>query len=233
MKAQLMIGCLGDALFGGASIASARILEQAGVELTFPGEQTCCGQPACNAGDFSSSLRVLKHWKGTFQPGIPVVTPSGSCAAFLQHGVAVMNASLERREVFELSEFLVNHNLLDRITGSFQNPRTVVWHGGCHARTAGIETSIHAVLNQVSGLNVVSPKASEQCCGFGGAFCATEATLSERIGLAKLNAILQTGCNTVISGDAGCIMHLEGLARRQAIPLTFKHYAELIWEALA
>lgn len=233
MKAQLMIGCLGDALFGSASIASARILEHAGVKVSFHENQTCCGQPACNAGDFSSSNRVLNHWKGTFLPGIPIVTPSGSCAAFLQHGIAVMGASLDGREVLELSEFLVKHDLLDRVACSLHPSREVVWHGGCHARTAGIEPNILAVLSQVSGLKVTLPMANEQCCGFGGAFCATEATLTERIGLAKLNSIIQTGCKTVISGDAGCLMHLEGLSRRQGIPVTFKHYAELIWEAIA
>lgn len=235
MRAQLMLTCLCDALYGEVGIATVRVLEACGVEVLFPEGQTCCGQPAFNSGDWSVAQEALRRFKEIFDPKIPVVTPSASCAAQLRHGAGLMNGSIGDIQVYELSEYLLDTLEVDvwplRGGGSSKS-KQVALHQSCHGRAIALGDRQRRLLSMIPGVTVVDPPQAEQCCGFGGSFSATHGTISSEIGIEKLRQLEATGCDVVASGDMGCLMHLMALAKRRGSTLRFAHFAELLAEAL-
>lgn len=233
MRVQLMLTCLCDAFFGEVGIATTRVLEAAGCRVEFPSGQTCCGQPPFNAGDWSAARSVAQQCEGVFEAGLPIVTPSASCAGMLRHGYPMLG--LEPLPVYELSQFLLN------ILGVSEWPprgnrvsvrRKVAFHRACHARMLHLEDTQERLLGLVRGLELIPFEQQDQCCGFGGAFSAGHSSVSAGIGDEKLRCILESGAKTLVSGDMGCLMHLNGLIERRRLPLKTMHYAQILAEEL-
>lgn len=246
MTAQLLLTCLCDALYGEVGIATVRILEHCGVKVVFPEDQTCCGQPPFNSGDWATARVLAQRTRALFDPAIPIVVPSSSCAAMLRHGYAMlMEKPSDQSEptrtnpnpnAFELSEFLLDVLGVDRwpLRGSSVGQRKrVVFHSACHGRVLELDGKPQRLLSLMPGLEIVEPDEPEQCCGFGGAFSLTHGTISEGIGLRKLQRLQASGADVVASTDMGCLLHLKGLASRQEIPIQFIHYAQVLAEAIA
>jgi L-lactate dehydrogenase complex protein LldE len=233
MRVQLMLTCLCDAFYGEVGIATATVLEHAGCTVEFPEGQTCCGQPPFNAGDWGAAWTIAERCAKIFDPSIPIVTPSASCAAMLRHGNSLLG--LPTLKAFELSEFM-----LDQLTvaswplsgNRVHRPRKIAFHRACHGRMLHLGDKQEKLLGILPGLELVAFEQPEQCCGFGGAFSASHPTISAGIGMEKLRCILDSGADTIVSGDLGCLMHLDGLIRRQRLPLRTLHYAALFSEAL-
>ncbi|MBX3120405.1 MAG: (Fe-S)-binding protein [Fimbriimonadaceae bacterium] len=271
MRVSLMLTCLCDAFYGEVGIATARILEHCGCTVEFPKGQTCCGQPPFNSGDWDTARPIARRTLGTFDKGLPIIVPSGSCTAMLRSGYPMLG--LEAPRAFELSEFLIDHLGIDRwpLRGScVTRKQKVAFHRSCHMRelsasgrglgvspkrstgvppvVAGIhdrdghgthgrdahatESPQERLLTLIPGLELVQFAQQEQCCGFGGAFSATHGTLSAGIGMEKLRCLMDAGVDTVVSGDMGCLMHLQGLIDKERLPLKTKHYAQLLAEVL-
>lgn len=229
MRVNLMLTCLADAFYGSIGVATVKVLEHAGCEVQFPASQTCCGQPPFNAGDWDSARQMAQRALEVFAEDVPVVTPSSSCAAMLRHGYGQLG--LKAPQCFELSEFL------DQVVGlkewsPLKTERNVVWHPSCHCRGIGNSLSAPKLMSLVGNLSVHPLPDADQCCGFGGSFSMSHPHSSVAIGVEKLSRVRQTGYHELVSGDAGCLMHLSAVAREQGLDMAFTHWAVVMAEAL-
>ena len=233
-----MATCLCDAFYDDVAKATVQVLEHAGVTVEFPAGQTCCGQPAFNGGDWPSSRRVVRHTVETFAGDVPVVLPSGSCAAMLRHG-ALMEFEKETdlpavqslaRRTWELADFLVNEVGVKSWPGRYDG--TIAFHRNCHNRGTGSEAASLALLSSISGVKVVPFGEAEQCCGFGGTFSVAFPHISAGMGHLKLDHIRAANPDVLVSGDMSCLMHQAGLAEKEGKPIKTRHLAQILRDAL-
>lgn len=233
MRVKLLLTCLCDAFYGEVGIATTRVLEHAGCQVEFPKDQTCCGQPPFNAGDWGVARPAAKRCAQLFGDDAPIVVPSASCAAMLRDGYPMLGIGAPL--AFELSEFLLQEVGITQWPiggGGVTRRRTLAFHRSCHGRMIGLGGAQERLLRMLPGIELAPFEQQEQCCGFGGAFSATHGKISEGIGLEKLRCLLASGASTIVSGDVGCLMHLDGLIRRHGIPLKVMHYAQILAEAI-
>jgi L-lactate dehydrogenase complex protein LldE len=238
-RVQLMATCLCDAFYDGVARATVEVLEYLGCEVVFPEGQTCCGQPAFNAGDWPSSRKVVRHTAGVFAGDVPIVIPSGSCAAMMFHG-AVLEFEKESdlpvvqavaRRTWELGDFIVNGMGITSWPGRF-NAR-VALHRSCHTRGTASSDAVAQLVGSIAGVTLVEFGEGEQCCGFGGTFSVGFPNISAAMGELKLDHVRAAGPDVLLSGDMGCLMHLNGLAARDTDPVRSMHFAEFLRDALA
>lgn len=231
-----MLTCLCDALYGEVGIATVRVLRHVGCEVLFDDAQTCCGQPPFNAGDWEASRQVARHCRRVFGKGdgIPLVTPSGSCAAMLHEGYEMLfPGEVPDFESYELGQFL--YHVLGLRAWPAEKPyaRKVALHKGCHGRGLGLRDEHETLLASVPGLEIVPFDQPEQCCGFGGAFSATFGKVSQGIGEEKLRNVRAAGPDELASTDMGCLVHLNGLIERSGKRLRTRHFSEILAETIA
>ncbi len=236
MTVKLMLTCLCDAFYGEVGITTVRVLEHAGCTVVFPKQQTCCGQPPFNSGDWPAARVIARHCQESLglHEDNPVVTPSSSCAAMIREGYPQLFGTDDAPLVWELAEFLV-HEL--KITSwpresSDAVPIKLVYHRACHGRALHLKDEQEMLLRSIPGVELESIAQPEQCCGFGGAFSITHPTVSSGIGLEKLRNAADSGAEVLVSGDMGCLMHLNGLIGKQGIPLRTMHFAEVLAAAI-
>jgi len=235
---QLMATCLCDAFFDDVARATVEVLEHLGCIIEFPENQTCCGQPAFNSGDWPASRKVIRHVMNTFEGNKPVVIPSGSCAAMLFHG-APMEFQGEKdagavdgfaKRVWELSDFIVNGLGVTSWPGRLD--KRVAFHRSCHSRGTQSGVATMQLLSSIEGLTVEPFGEAEQCCGFGGTFSVTFPHVSASMGRLKLDNVLAQKPDYLISGDMSCMMHLGGLAEKEGRPVKTRHIAQILRDSL-
>jgi L-lactate dehydrogenase complex protein LldE len=230
-----MITCLGDAFFPEVGVATVRLLRRLGVEVNFPPNQTCCGQPFFNSGYHADARDLAKHTIRSFDNGQPVVTPSGSCAAMVKleypelfpddlvwHGRA---EDLARR-THELSDFLVHVLGVEEVGARFEGKAT--YHMACHLRGLGLQTEPERLLRHVKGLEYIALERSDECCGFGGSFSVRYPGISGAMVQDKAAFIEKTGADFVVATDAGCLMNIAGCLRRRGSKVRALHLAEVL-----
>lgn len=237
-KIQLMATCLCDAFFDDVAIATVQVLEYLKCDISFPEGQTCCGQPAFNAGDWKSSRKVVRHTVKTFAGEEPVVVPSGSCAAMVFHG-ALLEFEEEKdlpavaqlaSRTWELADYIVNGIGIDSWPGKF--PGKVAFHRSCHTRgTKSGEASLK-LLESIEGLEVAFFGEAEQCCGFGGTFAVTFPNISAAMGTLKLTHALKDNPDYLVSSDMGCMLHLGGMLTREGKTVKTRHLVQILRDAL-
>lgn len=229
-----MLTCLADAFYGEVGIATVKVLEHFGCEVIFEPAQTCCGQPPFNSGDRTSAASIAKHCQNLLlADGKPLVIPSSSCTAMIRHGFPQILTSDSASSAFELAEFLIDHLGVTCFPEARPYSKTVVFHRACHGRVLNLHEKPESLLATLPGITVLQPDSPEQCCGFGGAFSLSEPTLSASIGEEKLRNLIATGAEEIITTDMGCVMHLQGIAQKQVQTIPFRHYAEVLAEAIA
>ena len=232
-----MLTCLCDSYFGEVGIATVRILEHVGCEVLFDKDQTCCGQPPFNAGDWTAARQAAGFtMRALLDSADPVVAPSGSCAAMVREGYPLLYQGMNHPIVFELAEFLVHQLKVTAwpITATTLPPkRKGALHRACHGRAIGLKNEQAQLVGSLPWIEMVDFGQQEQCCGFGGAFCATHNSISAGIGMEKLHNIVDSGAQEIISGDMGCLLHLNGLIKRNHLPLATRHFSELLAEGIA
>lgn len=236
----LMMTCLCDAFYAGVAEATVRVLEAAGCRVHFPEDQTCCGQPAFNGGDFESSRKVAKHTAQVFAGDLPIIVPSGSCAAMHLHGNALQfekspaaeTASIRSlaNRTWEVCDFLVHG--LGKQTWPGRLQKRIALHDSCHTRGSGTGAAMRVLLGAIDGVELVEIGQAEQCCGFGGTFSVTFPHVSAGMGTLKLDEVLAKEPDLLVSGDMSCLMHLNGLAEKQERKLPHRHAVEILAEAL-
>jgi L-lactate dehydrogenase complex protein LldE len=237
-KVQLMATCLCDAFYDDAAIATVQVLEHLGLTVEFPPGQTCCGQPAFNAGDWAASRRVVRHMVRTFRSELPVVVPSSSCAAMVFHGsLLAFEHEPDRSEVeqlarrtWELADFIVHGLGVTRWPGRFD--ANIVFHRSCHTRGSRSAEAAATLMGSITGVNLLEFGEPEQCCGFGGTFSVTFPHISEAMGRLKLQHLRAAQPQFLVGVDTSCLMHLGGLAEKEGQPLPHLHVAQVLRDAL-
>jgi len=234
-RVALFATCLGDRLFADACADAVRLLRHLGVTVDFPSAQTCCGQPAHNAGFVAEARRMARHTLGVFADAEYVVLPSGSCAGMLRHtfpgllhGTDAQRARALAERTFELSQFMVQVLGVTEV-GHGLRGRRVAYHHGCHAlRSLRVHDEPLALLRG-AGAEVLPWRADEECCGFGGMFSVKLPVVSAGMADRKLDTL--PAADVVTSADGGCLMQLSGRARHRGDATSFRHLASLLWEA--
>ncbi|SDS92554.1 L-lactate dehydrogenase complex protein LldE [Nocardioides scoriae] len=238
MRVALQATCLGDALFPGVGQATVRLLRRLGVEVDFPPEQTCCGQPMINSGYLDEAVPALRSFVSAFEGYDAVVTPSGSCAGAARHQHAIVarrsgDPGLQRAveqtapRVHELSEFLVDVLGVTDVGASF--PHAVTYHPTCHSlRMLGVADKPLRLLREVRDIDLRELPEATQCCGFGGTFAVKNADTSIAMGSDKARHVRATGAQVLVAGDASCLMHVGGLLGRQRSGVRTMHLAEVL-----
>jgi len=245
MRIGLFIPCYIDQFYPQVGLATVDVLERFGLEVEFPDEQTCCGQPMANAGFHDDARPVAERFLRTFAPYDHIVAPSGSCVAMVRHHYEqVLGPSDQLHEVahktFELCEFLTDVLKVDRLTGRF--PHRVGMHQSCHAlrelRTASDSEIVGTAFNKprqllssLEGIQLSELQRPDECCGFGGLFAVSEEAVSCMMGLDRIADHERAGTQVLTSTDMSCLMHLDGLIRRQGKPMRVMHVAEIFAEA--
>jgi L-lactate dehydrogenase complex protein LldE len=237
LTVQLFITCLIDTLYPEVGEAVVRVLERAGVQVAFPDGQTCCGQPAFNAGMrlqarplVMQTIQVFSNTTG------PVVVPSGSCAAMIRHGYLELfaedplwlpRAQALAQRTYEFSEFLVDVLKVTELGARF--PGQVTYHRSCHLlRDLKVDRQPLALLRAVEDLQLVELPYSDECCGFGGVFSVEHPEISSAMLQRKISNIESSGATWVVSCDAGCITNMNGGLHRRGLQPRAVHIAEIL-----
>ena len=237
-QVMLMGTCLCDAFFDDVAQATVEVLEHLGCEVIFPEAQTCCGQPAFNGGDWAASRKIARYNLEVFKGDIPIIIPSGSCAAMLRHGAPLefeKEADLPQVErmatrTWELADFIV-HGLGVTSWPGRLNAR-IAFHRACHTRGTQSGSAALQLLGSIAGVTITPVGEAEQCCGFGGTFSVTFPHISASMGTLKLEHLTASQPDILISGDMSCLMHLGGLAERGGHPVKTRHFVQILRDAL-
>ena len=237
VKAQLFITCLAEQFFPNVLKGMVELLERLGVQVAFPREQTCCGQPFFNSGYQSQARELAIKWLEVFgETDGFIVSPSGSCVDMVRHHFPELfppGSPEHRRAVtvaartFEFTQFLVNQLKVTDVGAAF--PCKVTYHASCHLlRGLLVREEPKALLRAVQGLELVPLPGEETCCGFGGSFSVIYPEVSKAMMEAKVRAIDSTGADVVAVGDAGCIMNIAGGLRQAGSPIRAMHLIEIL-----
>jgi L-lactate dehydrogenase complex protein LldE len=241
MRIGLFIPCYIDQFFPAAGIAALHLLQRYAGAVVYPAGQTCCGQPWANAGLEGNTAGLARHFARLFGEFDYVVSPSSSCVHHVRDHYAHMEQTEAMRHVrthcYELTDFLTEVLHIDRVKARF--PHRVALHPGCHglrglrngraselmippfSRAAGL-------LSSVEDLQLVGIERPDECCGFGGTFSVKEEAVSAAMGHDKLRSVMNSGAEYVTATDMSCLMHLDGLARREGLPVRCLHIAEIL-----
>ena len=237
MKVGLFVTCLVDLMRPRIGFAALRLLEAAGCEVVVPVGQTCCGQPAYNAGDRRAARLLAEKLIAEFENCDHVVAPSGSCAGMIRVHYPELFADdpawCERAaalgaRTYELADFLITVAKLDKVPGDFTGK--VAYHDSCSGlRELGVKSQPRALLAQMPGVRLVEMDGAEECCGFGGAFAVKFGDISARLAEKKCDNVRDSGADAVVLGDLGCMLNIEGKLRRMGDEKTrVLHIAEIL-----
>ncbi|HJQ82218.1 MAG TPA: (Fe-S)-binding protein [Lacipirellulaceae bacterium] len=246
MRIGLFIPCYIDQFYPHVGLATVEVLERCGAEVDFPEAQTCCGQPLANAGLHADARPLAERFLNIFQPYDYVVSPSGSCVAMVRHHYHEVLGHSDQlqsvaRKTFELCEFLTDVLHVERLPGRF--PHRVGLHQSCHAvrelRMAAGSERVGAAFNKprqlletLEGVEITELRRPDECCGFGGLFSVTEEAVSCMMGNDRIADHERGGTEVLTSTDMSCLMHLEGLLRRQKKLIRVMHIAEVFAAAI-
>lgn len=235
MTVQIFIPCFVDQLFPETAFNMIKVLEKAGCTVNYNPSQTCCGQPAFNAGFWEDAKPVCSKFIKDFKGADYIVAPSASCVGFVRNYYPKLfeNSSLHHdvmdvgKRIFELSEFLV-HVLKRDDFGAVLNGKAT-YHDSCAGlRECKIKTEPRTLLSKVKGLELTELKDVETCCGFGGTFAVKFEPISVAMAEQKVENALATEAKYLISTDLSCLMHLQGYIKHKGYALQTLHLADVL-----
>lgn len=241
MTVGLFIPCYIDQFYPQVGIASLELLEKFGCRVVFPIKQTCCGQPMANSGFDHLSEGCNKNFVNNFEGVEYIVCPSGSCTLHIKEHLHYKEKEQEaeriRNNVYELSEFLVDVLQIKNLQAKF--PYKVGFHSSCHGQRGLHLSSISEtmqpafsktefLLNMVDGIEISHTERVDECCGFGGTFSVFEEAVSARMGKDRVAAHQKNNVSYITGVDMSCLMHLEGILKRQRSDIKVMHFAEIL-----
>lgn len=236
--AYLFGTCVLDLFFPEAGLDAIRLLEREGIQVHFPQEQSCCGQPAYTSGYTDEAREVARAQLALFAEDWPLVVPSGSCAGMIRHHYAELfkdePATLRQVQAlaartFELAEFLLH---VCKVEFKDQGePQKIALHTSCSARRE-MNTHLHgrALLAQLGNVERVEHDHESECCGFGGTFSVRMPDISGAMVADKTRALQESGAAEVVSADCGCLLNINGALEKQHAPLRGQHLASFLWK---
>jgi L-lactate dehydrogenase complex protein LldE len=240
MKVQIFIPCFVDQLYPQTGFNMVKVLEKAGCEVDYNTNQTCCGQPAFNAGFWDESRAVCTKFLKDFESADYVVSPSASCVGFVRNYYSKLfeNSSLHSQvknlgsRIFEFTEFLTTILKIEHFGAQLN--ATATYHDSCAAlRECSIKEGPRRLLANVKGLQLSEMKDVETCCGFGGTFAVKFDAISVAMADQKVNNAKDTNAEYIISTDLSCLMHLDGYIQNKGLGLKTMHIADVLasgWE---
>jgi L-lactate dehydrogenase complex protein LldE len=240
MIVDIFIPCFVDQIYPNAGLNMVKVLEKAGCDVNYNPEQTCCGQPAFNAGFWEEAKVVGEKFIKEFQNDRYIVCPSASCVGMIKNYYPEMfhNSALHNeykqlaKNIHEFSSFLVNILKVTDVGAKLEGLAT--YHDSCAAlRECKVKQEPRTLLKNVRGLEIVEMKDTETCCGFGGTFSAKFESIAVGMGSDKVKHALDTGAQYLISTDASCLLHMEGYIKKQNKELKTMHLADVLasgWE---
>ena len=246
LQIGLFIPCYVNQFYPKVAIATLELLEKLGCKVSYPLDQTCCGQPMANAGYERDTVGTSRHFLKIFGGFDYIVAPSGSCVLHVKEHFPPISGMEKTQQkihdrIFELTEFLTDILKVGQLEGAF--PHRVGYHASCHGlrglRLAS-SSELHIspfnkakkLLENLEGLEWVELSRTDECCGFGGTFSVTEEALSIQMGKDRLEDHQQKQVEILTGGDMSCIMHLQGIASREGSPIKFMHVAEILNQAI-
>lgn len=235
MRVQLFIPCFIDQLYPQTAFNMVKVLEKASCKVAYNTNQTCCGQPAFNAGFWDEARVVAAKFLKDFDTVDYIVAPSASCVGFVKNYYPKLfnNASSHNRvrdlgkRIFELSEFLTSVLKIENYGASLHAKAT--YHDSCAAlRECKIKDGPRKLLSNVKGLELIEMADNETCCGFGGTFSVKFEAISLAMADQKINNAMATGAEYIISTDISCLLQLDGLIKNKNLPLKTMHIADVL-----
>ena len=242
MKVGLFVPCYINAVYPQVGVASYRLLTRLGVEVDYPLDQTCCGQPMANAGFEDEASRLALRFDELFRQYDYIVGPSASCVAFvkenhpgiLSHAGHVCQSAAK---IYDICEFV--HDVVRPATLHASFPHKVSIHNSCHGvrelhlsapseRNIPYYNKLRNLLQLVEGIEVFEPSHVDECCGFGGMFAVEEQAVSVCMGRDKVKDHMATGAEYITGADSSCLMHMEGVIGREHLPIKTIHIVEIL-----
>ncbi len=235
MTVQLFVPCFIDQLYPQVAFNTIKVLEKAGCTVKYNEQQTCCGQPAFNAGFWGESKDVCTKFVQDFDGADYIVSPSASCAGFVRnnYGKIFENNAFQSpakkvaNQIFELSEFLVKILKVTDLGAAFD--AKVTYHDSCAGlRECKIKAEPRTLLTAVKGIELVEMKDTETCCGFGGSFAVKYDTISVAMADQKIENAIATDAEYIVSTDMSCLMHLDGRINYNGQAVKVIHLADIL-----
>ncbi len=243
MPVALFVPCYVDQFYPDVAIATLELLEKLGVDVVYPQGQTCCGQPMANTGCTKDCAPVAHKFVKLFADFDAIVCPSGSCTAMIRHhydeyfGKDDSAFAHVKSHTFELCEYLHDELRIDHLEVSF--PHRISLHQSCHGlrelrlgasseNMTPREDKVRSVLNLVRDIEYCELARRDECCGFGGTFAVNEADVSASMGRDRIADHVSSGSEVMVSADMSCLMHLQGIIRRENNPIKVMHVAQVL-----
>lgn len=234
-RVQLFIPCFVDQLYPETGLNMVRVLERLGCEVHYNPSQTCCGQPAFNAGYRDDARAVAKKFLRDFDRDLYIVAPGGSCTGYVRNYYETLfgdtpdgaRSATVRAYLYEFTEFLVDVLKVEDVGAVFEGK--VTYHDACGAlRECGIKTQPRTLLARVKGLELVEMAECETCCGFGGTFAVKFEPISIGMAQTKVQSAIATGAQYIITTDVSCMMHVQGYIEKHGLPIRTLHIADVL-----
>lgn len=244
MKVGLFIPCYINALYPQVGVASFKLLKSLGLDVYYPQTQTCCGQPMANAGYENHAAGMAAHFDELFRDYNFIVGPSSSCVAFIRNNYARLMPDRDYDHIcyaetrtYDICEFI--HDMVKPSSLRSYFPHKVSIQNSCHGvrlmdLSAASELNVpyynklKDLLSMVRGIEIAEPERCDECCGFGGMFSIEEDAVSVKMGLDKVIRHMATGAEYIVGADSACLMHQEGIIRREHMSIKTIHIAEVL-----
>ncbi len=242
MKVGLFIPCYINAVYPQVGVASYKLLQSLGVNVDYPLNQTCCGQPMANAGFENESVDLAHHFDEQFKDYDYIVGPSASCVVFVRDNYGRLLQHTPHRcgsegKIYDICEFI--HDIIRPTSLPARFPHKVSLQDSCHGvrlmrLSSPTELNIpyfsklRDLLSLVEGVEVTEPARKDECCGFGGMFAVEEYAVSVQMGRDKLARHIDTGAEYIVGADSSCLMHLNGIIEREHLPIKTMHIVEIL-----
>jgi L-lactate dehydrogenase complex protein LldE len=232
----LFIQCLVDGIYPEAGEAVVKIFRKLDIDLICPTTQTCCGQPAFNAGYRREAGVAAKRFIDIFETAQVIVCPSGSCVTMVRHHYPqlfedddpwLQRAKQVAAKTYELTEYLVDVLGVKDLGARYDGK--ITYHDSCHLlRNLRIQSQPRKLLSKVSGAEFIEMHDADRCCGFGGSFAVKYADISSAMVTDKVNNIVASGADTVVGCDMGCLMNIQGMLNRVGSDIKIMHIAQIL-----
>jgi len=235
-EVSLFIPCTVDLFLPGVGESVVALLRRAGVNPIYHSEQTCCGQPAMNAGYRKEARSAAKHFIRVFERDEVVVSPSGSCVCMVKdHYPELLEDEPDWRRraedlakrVYEFTHFLVDIMKVEDVGASFNGK--VAYHESCHIlRGLGVLEQPKKLIRAVKGTELVPLESAENCCGFGGEFANDFPDISEGMVSLKVERYLAGGADILLLCEPGCLLNIGGYLSRNHPGKKVMHIASFL-----
>jgi L-lactate dehydrogenase complex protein LldE len=241
-KVGLFIPCYINEIYPNVAMATLKLLEKFGFEVEYPFNQTCCGQATANTGMVEDTKKLALRFVDIFKSYDYIVAPSASCVSMVKnHYLDFIEPSSEylhiQKNIFEICEFLHDVVELKEIDVSF--PHKVGFHQSCHGLrelNLGVSSELNKpyyskpryLLELVKDIEIVELKRADECCGFGGTFSINEPDISVQMGIDRVLDHIHAGAEYIVGYDNSCLMHMEGVIKRQKYDIKIAHVAEIL-----